>query len=82
MDRRVTGTKRDRQGKIVALCNKHADWSPRSTKDILKDIKQGLRSYYVQELPKRAYVRAVSRDTLQTTQDPASLNSLNKLPIF
>ena len=80
MDRRVTALKRDRNGNITALCNTGESWSPRLKKDVIKDIKQGRKSYYVQELPNRSYVRALSGDTLQTNADAASRNSLNNLP--
>jgi hypothetical protein len=80
MDRKVTGAKRDRNGNIIALCNTGQSWSPRRKKDVLEDIKAGRTSYYVHEMPQRSYVRALSGDTLQTTADATSKNSLEKLP--
>lgn len=80
MDRRVRATKKDRNGKIVALCNPGQTWSPRKINDVLKDITGNKQSYYVQELERRAYVRVVSGDALQTTVDAGSKNSLASLP--
>lgn len=80
MDRRVTSTKKDRKGNIVALCNVGQGWSPRKAQDVLKDIRAGRKSYYVQELRERVYVRAVARDKLETTSDAASGNNLDRLP--
>ncbi len=80
MDRKVTAAKRDRKGNIVALCNSGQSWSPRRTQDVLKDIRAGRKSYYVQELPNRVYVRALSGDRLETTADAASSNNLQNLP--
>jgi hypothetical protein len=80
MDRRVKATKKDRNGNIVALCNPGESWSPRKKADVLKDISSNKQSYYVQELERRSYVRVVSGDTLQTTTDLASRNSLASLP--
>jgi hypothetical protein len=80
MDRKVTATKKDRKGNIVALCNTGQRWSPRRTQDVLKDIRAGRKSYYVQELANRVYVRALSGDRLETTSDVNSRNSLEKLP--
>jgi hypothetical protein len=77
MDRKVTATKKDRKGSIVALCNAGQRWS---TRDVLRDIRAGRRSYYVQELPNRVYVRALSGDRLETTSDVNSRNHLDKLP--
>lgn len=80
MDRRVKATKKDKNGNITALCNPGEKWSPLSMKDALRDIKSAKRSYYVQELPKRTYVRVVTGDLLQTTTDKTNGNSLEKLP--
>ena len=80
MDRKVTATKRDRKGNIVALCNAGQGWSPRKTQDVLKDIRAGRKSYYVQELRERHYVRALAGGRLETTADVTSRNNLDKLP--
>ena len=80
MDRRVKATKRDRNGKIIALCNAGEKWSPRRSADIVKDIQMNRQSYYVEEAPRRKYVRVVSGGLLQTTPDKTSSNSLDRLP--
>ena len=80
MDRRVKATQKDKNGKIIALCNSDESWSPLSTRDAVKDIKSARRSYYVQELPQRAYVRVVAGNSLQTTSDKTSSNNLDNLP--
>lgn len=79
MDRKVTATKKDRKGNIVALCNPGQSWSPRRVQDVLNDIRAGIKSYYVQELPNRVYVRAL-RGKLETTADETSRNNLERLP--
>jgi hypothetical protein len=79
MDRRVKTTKRDRNGKITALCNATESWSPRRAEDVLRDINSGKKSYYVQEQAQRSYVRAVS-GSLETTPDETSSNHLARLP--
>lgn len=80
MDRKVTATKKDRKGNIVALCNAGQRWSPRRTQDVLKDIRSGRKSYYVQEQSNRVYVRALSGGRLETTSDANSRNNLERLP--
>jgi hypothetical protein len=80
MDRRVTATKRDRSGRIIALCNPAEKWSPRRSADVVKDIQSNKKSYYVEEVPRRKYVRVVSGGLLQTTSDATSQNSLDRLP--
>lgn len=79
MDRRITSVKKNRQGKIVALCNPGESWSPRPALEVIRDIQRSERSYYVQELDRRAYVAIVS-GVLRTTEDPTSANSLESLP--
>jgi len=81
MDRRVKATKRDRSGNIVALCNPGQSWSPRRKVDVIKDINSSKKSYYVQELPQRRYVRVVGPDALMTTDDTTSKNNLDNLPV-
>lgn len=81
MDRRIKAIKKDRTGKIVAFCNPGESWSPRRTADVVKDISSNERSYYVQELGRRVYVRLLSGGLLQTTKDAASGNNLSNLPI-
>jgi hypothetical protein len=53
MDRRIKATKRDRNGNIIALCNPGESWSPRRTADVIKDISNNVRSYYVQQVERR-----------------------------
>lgn len=80
MDRRIKATQKDRNGNIVALCNPGEDWSPRSKEAVLHDIKSAKRSYYVQEVQQKMYVRATQGNVLQTTADRASKNNLDNLP--
>ncbi len=80
MDRRIKATQKDRNGNIVALCNPGEDWSPRSKEAVLRDIKSAKRSYYVQEVQQKMYVRATQGNVLQTTSDRASKNNLDNLP--
>lgn len=80
MDRRVRAIKKDRRGNIVALCNPGESWSPRPAVDVMKDISRNERSYYVQELGRRVYVRLLSGRVLQTTEDTSNANSLTNLP--
>jgi hypothetical protein len=79
VDRRIRTVRRDRGGNIVALCNSEAKWSPRRTSDVIRDILENKKSYYVQERDKRSYVRVVDGDKLRTTRDVAHANCLEKL---
>jgi hypothetical protein len=53
MDRKVTATKRDRNGNIIALCNRGQSWSPRRIADVIKDILNNKSSYYVHDVDRR-----------------------------
>jgi hypothetical protein len=81
MDRKVTAVKKDRNGNIVALCNPGQSWSPRSKKDVVSDIRAGRKSYYVEQVPRRAYLRAVSGGVLQSKAGADARNSIEKLPL-
>jgi hypothetical protein len=60
MDRRVKSTKKDSNGRITAFCNPGQKWSPRSTRDVVRDISAGRKSYYVLGQQRRSYLRSVS----------------------
>jgi hypothetical protein len=80
MDRRVRAIKKDRNGAIIALCNAGESWSPRRKADVVKDIVENKRSYYVQEVSPRAYIRVANGNSLVTTSNAASSNQLERLP--
>lgn len=80
MDRKVTAVKKDRNGNIVALCNPGQSWSPRSKKDVLSDIRSGRKSYYVEQVPRRAYLRVFSGGALQSKAGADTRNSIDQLP--
>ncbi len=80
MDRRIKATQKDVNGNVIALCNPGESWSPVSKDAVLSDIRCARRSYYVQELPQKVYIRATRDNTLQTTADKGSKNNLDNLP--
>lgn len=71
--------KRDRRGNIVALCNAGAAWSPRRKSDVVRDILENKKSYYVQERDRRAYLRVVDGENLRTARDTEAANGLDSL---
>jgi hypothetical protein len=75
----VRSVKRDKRGNIVALCNSEAQWSPRRKAQVIRDILDNKTSYYVQEQERRSYVRVLDGETLRTTRDTTSENSLENL---
>lgn len=80
VDRKVKSIKKDRNGNITALCNAEESWSPRLKADVVKDITENKKSYYVQQVARRSYVRVASGNALITTSDAKSQNHLDRLP--
>jgi hypothetical protein len=79
MDRRVKSTTRDASGNIIALCHPNQSWSPRLLTDVLRDISGGKRSYYVEDLERRRYVRVVD-GSARRMLDETSQKWLDVLP--
>ena len=82
-DRRVTQSRKDKDGDITALCNPAADWSPRYKSSAITDIEAGTHTYYVDQAGYRTEVNVVKDPKgkyLRTTADPTSKNNLDNLP--
>lgn len=84
VERKVTRTKKDKDGDILALCNSGDYWSPRSKKDAIADIESGNYSYYVPWSDgSRTLIRVVNGPNgkyLRTDKDSTSRNNLDDLP--
>jgi Protein of unknown function (DUF3892) len=83
-ERRVTRSKKDRDGDILALCNAGDFWSPRSKTDAIRDIENGLHTYYVPwNDGTKTQIRVVSGQNgkyLRTDKDNTTNNNLDDLP--
>lgn len=82
-DRRVTKTRKDKDGDITALCNPEEWWSPRKKADAISDIEGGTHSYYVLQDGKRTdihVVKGANGKYLRTDPDTTSHNNLDDLP--
>lgn len=84
MDRRVTQSRKDKDGDITGLCSPGASWSPRSKADVISDIENGTHSYYVDAAGYRTDVSVVKHPNgskyLRTSTDKTSKNNLDNLP--
>jgi hypothetical protein len=49
IERRVTHSRKDKDGDIVALCNSFENWSPRYKAVAIQDIESGSIRYYIQD---------------------------------
>ena len=82
-DRPVTKTRKDPDGDILAVCHPGAPWSPRMKADVIRDIENGMHSYYVPWTNGRTEIRVVkgpSGKYLRTDRDNTSRNNLDDLP--
>jgi len=50
-ERIITSVEKDNDGKITAVCNPGATWSPRSVKDVINDIENDIHSYHLDVAP-------------------------------
>lgn len=81
-DRRVTQSRKDRNGDIAALCNPTTLWSPRPKADVIGDIELGAHTYFVDEAGHRTNIHVVNGPTgkyLRSTADGSSKNNLDNL---
>ena len=83
-DRRVTQTRKDGDGDILALCNPGQGWSPRPKAGAISDIESGTHTYYVTwPGERRTEIRVVNGPTgkyLRTDSDDTTRNNLDDLP--
>ncbi|MDA3832074.1 MAG: DUF3892 domain-containing protein [Spirochaetales bacterium] len=82
-ERKVTRTRKDKDGDILALCNPGDFWSPRAKADAINDIESGTHSYYVPWSDgTRTPIKVVSVQNgkyLRTDKDSTPRNNLNDL---
>ncbi len=83
-DRRVTQSRKDKDGDIVALCNPSESWSPRLKADVIRDIDGKDLRYYVQAASGRQVdvhvVEGKKGKYLRTDPDASTRNNLDDLP--
>lgn len=82
-DRRVTYSRKNRDGNITAIGTPGQYWSPRTKADVISDIELRIHTYYVQWPEKRTEIRVVNGATgkyLRTDRDNTTHNNLDDLP--
>lgn len=86
-DRRVTRTRKDKDGDITAICNANATWSPRSKADAISDIKSPSgHTYYVENGAGRSDIQVINDSSvsggryLRTDPNGSCTDNLDTLP--
>ena len=82
-DRRVSRSRKDRDGDITALCNPGDHWSPRLKAGAITDIESGAHTYHVLVGGRRVGIHVVNGPSgkyLRTDPDTTSRNNLDDLP--
>lgn len=80
MDRRVTGSEKNREGDITGLCG---DWGEVDKATAVRHIENKTHRYFVREQTPEVDVRVVTEGStkyLRTTADSSSKNNLDNLP--
>jgi hypothetical protein len=82
--REVVATKKNGDGEITSVCNKHEYWFTRNKSEAISDIESGLHSYYVNVDDKMIRIVVVNDPKkgkyLRTDPDKTTKNNLKTLP--
>lgn len=82
--RKISKTKKDSDGDIIALCNPGEPWSPVSKDQAIREIDGGMHEYYTDILGQRAKIIVVKdhngKKFLRTDKDSSTSNNLGELP--
>ena len=85
MERKVTNTRKDENGRIIALCNPVEWWSPRTLAEVIIDIEESFYTYYVVVGGQRVLIKVINGSVekfLRTDPDKTTKNYLDDLPVL
>ena len=85
MERKVTNTRKDENGRIIALCNPVEWWSPRTLAEVIIDIEESFYTYYVIIGGQRVLIKVANGSAekyLRTDPDKTAKNNLDDLPVL
>jgi hypothetical protein len=84
IERKVTHSRKDRNGKVIALGNPAEYWSPRPNNAIIQDIQNEIFSYYIQDPDgNRSFIQVVEGPLgkiLQIASNGSAESDLEHLP--
>jgi len=86
IERRVTRSRKDNDGDIIAICNPGESWAPRLKADAIKDIENHSHRYFVLVGFHKVSIHVVSDPVngkyLRTDPDSTDSNNLDDLPDY
>lgn len=83
VERKVTSSKKNVLGNIVALCNPGEWWSPRPSEEAMVDIEESYYSYFVVVDGQKVDIKVINGPMgkyLRTDPDKTKKNNLDFLP--
>ncbi len=85
IERKVTNTRKDEKGRVIAICNPVEWWSPRSLAEVINDIEESFYKYYVIVGGQRVIIKVANGSAekyLRTDPDKTAKNYLGELPVL
>ena len=85
IERKVTNTRKDEKGRVIAICNPIEWWSPRSLAEVINDIEESFYRYYVAVGGQRVIIKVANGSAekyLRTDPDKTTKNYLDDLPVL
>ena len=85
IERKVTNTRKDEKGRVIAICNPVEWWSPRSLAEVINDIEESFYRYYVVVGGQRVIIKVANGSAekyLRTDTDKTAKNYLGDLPVL
>jgi len=85
IERKVTNTRKDEKGRVIAICNPVEWWSPRSLAEVINDIEESFYKYYVIIEGHKILIKVANgaaEKYLRTDTDKTTKNNLEDLPML
>ena len=85
IERKVTNTRKDENGRIIDLCNPVEWWSPRNAAEVINDIEESFYKYFVTINGLKVLIKVINGSVqkhLRTDPDVTTKNFLENLPVL
>ena len=85
IERKVTNTRKDENGRIIDLCNPVEWWSPRTADEVIIDIEESFYEYYLVVGGQKVKLKVINGSVekhLRTDPNKTTKNFLEILPVL